>query len=61
VKEGYKCERESSQHFSEASYVEWVGANDTDKKTGGSSKMLRFSLGVTWMNRIRNAHIRGTA
>ena len=45
-----------------------VGDGGTDEKTGGGDgggrvedRMLRFSLGVTIMDKIRNECIRGTA
>lgn len=39
----------------------WFGDSGTDKKAGGRLKLLRFVLGVTRMDRIRNEHIKGTA
>lgn len=53
---------EGLQDGSETCYKVWLGACDTaPKKEGAELKMLRFSLGVSRRERIRNDYIRGAA
>ena len=57
---------EGVQGDSETSNAVRVGASGTDKKQEAEMevaelKMIRFSLGVTRMDTIRNEYIRGTA
>ena len=59
-------EREGVRGGSGTGGVVRVGDGGADEGTGGVDrvaklKMLRFSLGVTIMDKIRNEYIRGTA